>query len=194
MRICLTADSKRSHAYIPAFLVCTSFLDVLACLYAGNLKPKGQKHVMNYARDFMDQDAYPELSVALLWQMFRHKVTHTMQPYGVYDSHSGSKADNPLLDEQRMWVTWRIYASDRKPPIELREDRGVLVKRPPWPTAYTHRCAISLHRLQVDIPNSVLRGNGYLSCLKRDSEAAERFLECMKMIFPPQIPPGGGAE
>lgn len=184
MRICLKADSNRRHAYMPALLTCTSLLDLLACLYAGGLRPKGQKHILKYAQDFMDQRAYPRVSIALLWQMFRHKVAHATQPYGVYDSHSGDKKNNPLRGQRRMWVTWKICASNRSRPIEVIERHGILEERPPWPTPYTHRCTISLYRLKVDVPASVLKHTGYLACLKADSKARAHFRDCMQTIFP----------
>ncbi len=83
-----------------------------------------------------------------------------------------------------MRVTWLIYARDRIPPIQLVQKQGILTQRPPWPTPYTHVCKISLHRLKVDIPGSVLGAGGYLAHIKSNAEAGKRFRKCMKEIFP----------
>jgi hypothetical protein len=58
LRICLTADDDRHHAYFPALITCIGFLDLLSGLYAGKLEGHSLSELKSYAVRFMDAKDY----------------------------------------------------------------------------------------------------------------------------------------
>ena len=87
IKICLTPDENKAHAYFPALMSCISFADLLSGLYAGKLEGQALKELKNYASKFMGAE-YTADRVDVLYQCFRHKVAHLAQPYAVFDTQS----------------------------------------------------------------------------------------------------------
>jgi hypothetical protein len=181
MAICLTPDANSSHAYFPALLTCLSLLDLVSCLNIGDLDPRGMSHVLTFTKAHMAQPEYDDFNVTLLWLMFRHKTTHNSQPYGVFDTYS---RQGTLRSRPRMKITWTVSEGSGAVPILLTSDSGAVNGRSPWPSAYSHRCTISLPLLQRHLEDSVLGEDGYLPSLQRDQRKLDEFARCIETIFP----------
>jgi hypothetical protein len=182
MNICLLADRNKSHAYIPALMECVSLLELFSGLYVGKLKYIGLCGIIDYSNKFLDSNIYTTDRLSVLYEMFRHKIAHLSQPYGVFDTHS---VKNQLWQQQpKRLITWQVNATNRNPPIDIVPTAGTLVNRPPWPVGYTHKCTISIHRLKVDFSRSATGKRGYFEYLKADSQAQQNFETCMLEFFP----------
>jgi hypothetical protein len=105
MAICMTADTKGQHAYFPALMTCTAFLDFLSGLNAGKLHGHGIKDLLIYRNKFMDANRYQHID--LMYIMLRHKIAHLAYPYIVFDTATSTKY--PLNPHRR--VTWKVFAS-----------------------------------------------------------------------------------
>lgn len=180
--ICLTRNADGSHAYMPALMASVSMLELLGGLYLGKLRDIGLRGILEYTCKFMDCTAYTEDRVAVLYELFRHKIAHLGHPYGVFDSHSVSQR-HVLQKYRRRWITWQINASDYKPSIDIRQQSGTLLRDSPWPVPFTHKCYISVRRLSIDIPASVYGNSGYLAYLKACPDARKKFTECMYSFY-----------
>ena len=167
INICLKADSRGRHAYMPGLLACISLLELFSGLYKGSLYPIGLNGIIEYSKKFLDTNIYTEDRLSVLYLAFRHKIAHITQPYGVFKTR----------DNRR--ITWKVAAGRRPLPIEIVDDVGTLYKEPPWPVTHSHRCIVSIYRLKVDIPKSALKTGGYLDFLKTDLDAQDNFKKCM---------------
>ncbi|GAH07630.1 unnamed protein product [marine sediment metagenome] len=156
--ICLKADAKGRHAYMPALMTCISLLELFSGLYAGKLKYIRLIGILDYSKKFMDSNIYSTDRLSVLYEVFRHKIAHITQPYGVFDTHSVN-ADHPLQNYPQKFITWKVNATNRHPPIDIVSEKGALTKSPPWPVNFSHRCTVSVYRLKVDLPKS-MQGNG----------------------------------
>ena len=166
--ICLTQDSQGSHAYMPGLMATISLLELLSGLYTGKVRGIGLPGILEYAHRFLDRNQYTDDRMAVLYELFRHKIAHLSHPYGVFDSHDVARSCI-LRKHQRRWITWQINASDTKPSIQILPTAGTLPKDPPWPINYSHKCKVSLRRLSIDIPRSANATNGFLGYLKTSS-------------------------
>jgi hypothetical protein len=180
--ICLKADTKRRHAYMPALMTCISLLELLSGLYVGKLKHIELSRIIEYSKKFMDTNVYTTDRLSVLYEAFRHKIAHVTQPYGVFDTYSVGKKHQLRSYPQRR-ITWKVNATDRQPPIDIIPEKGTLTKQPPWPVSYSHRCIVSVYRLKVDIPKSALSVGGYLENLATDIKIQENFSKCMLEYF-----------
>lgn len=187
LSICLKADAKGRHAYMPALITCVSLLELLSGLHAGKLWPIGLKGIIEYTKKFMDANVYSTDRLAVLYEGFRHKIAHVTQPYGVFDTDTIANDKQQFLIKGRRLITWRVNATNRYPPIDIVLENGTLTKRSPWPVTYSHRCIVSIYRLKVDIPKSALATGGYLENLKMDIKAQQNFESCMIKFFPKTI-------
>jgi hypothetical protein len=181
MAICLTPDDNGTHAYFPALLASLSLLDLFSCLEAGDLKPRGMKHIIAFCHSHLFQPEYDEFHVTLIWLMFRHKTVHASQPYGTFDTYARQSI---LQKKPRMKVTWKLDESESPHAISLLQDAGDLPQRAPWPCPHTHRLTIYLPQLQHDITQAVDGPKGYRAVLRLDTKALDRFTKCMEEIFP----------
>ena len=80
IRICLTMDRQRRHAYFPALIRCISFADFLGGLHAGDIENHKFSDLWKYAKKFMNAGHYDELRLAILYEGFRHKIAHLSDP------------------------------------------------------------------------------------------------------------------
>ena len=188
MKICLLADRDKRHAYMPALMACISLLELFAGLYSGQLKFIRLDGIIKYSEKFLDSNIYTADKLSILYEMFRHKIAHNTQPYGVFNTHSvGNKCR--LNQQSKRLITWQVNATNRNPPIDIIPKAGNLInmrlgkRRPPWPVSYTHKCTISIHRLKVDFSRSATGKSGYLEHLKADSTAQKNFETCMLEFF-----------
>lgn len=181
--ICLKADKKQRHAYMPALITCISLLELFSGLYAGKLTWIKLDGIIEYSKKFLDTNAYTCDRLAILYEMFRHKIAHLSIPYGVFDTHSVGK-NHILTIAPRRLITWHINATSRNPPIDIYPEKGFLTEQPPWPVNYDHKCKVSIHRLRVDICKSATGTGGYLDNLKSDAKARKHFENCMLNFFP----------
>jgi len=183
VKICLTADTNRTHAYFPALITCMGFADLLSGLYAGNLERHGLNELKKYAARFLNAN-YDDLRLEILYLAFRHKLAHLSFPYAVFNM----AIDRRYTDHKQRRITWTVYASKRAIPIEL-DDRPTpqFLKKSvrPWPVSYDCRALISVPRFQIDIIKSIYGPRGYLHYLQSDLAGRERFAKCMKVLFPP---------
>lgn len=183
IKICLTADASRDHAYFPALLNCIGFLDLLSGLYAGRLEGHGLPELHKYAKRFMNAAHYDPLRLEILYLALRHKLAHLSVPYLVFDT-----ATKPKYSGKRRRITWRVKAGKHKPPIELIEynpPRAIKRSLRPWPVSYDARIVIGLRSFQTDIINSIRGPAGFFSHLKKDAAARAHFAKCMKTLYPP---------
>lgn len=186
--ICLTADETGSHAYFPALITCVSFLELMAGLYTGKAGPTRIEEVWRYAGAFLDRRKYRELYLALLYEGFRHRLAHLGQPPYVFDTSA-----RPTVFPRKMRIAWTVYVRRRRDePFELKRVRKRALTKfsPPWPVPYDHRIIVSINRLRVDLPRSVLGPEGYLESLAAEPSLRRNFARCTREIFPPDPRPG----
>jgi hypothetical protein len=180
IKICLTRDNNKAHAYFPALMSCISFVDLLSGLYAGKLEGHGLKELKNYASKFMGAE-YTAGRVDVLYECFRHKVAHLAQPYAVFDTQS---KPNTFGGQGRRLITWTVRASGPRPPIQIVAQsvpKQILVAATPWPVQYDHRAFVSVRSLASDVEKSAKK---YLRCLATDAAARDNFKKCMVVYFP----------
>ena len=170
--ICLRADERNRHAYMPALIACTWMLELFACLLRGNLEAKGVDRLVKFANSFMNPDHYSETALKVLWNVFRHKVAHVSKPYGVKHIE---KLD---VDGTRGLVTWEVTAYDLEPAIKIAFAPGTISseRRPAWRSGrYTHKCSIHLPTLARDIRCAISGPEGYIQRLREKSNLQENF-------------------
>jgi hypothetical protein len=185
IKICMTGNEKRDHAYFPALITCIGFADLLSGLHAGTIQHHGLAELKAYAACFMNTKHYSALQLTILYECFRHKVAHLSAPYLVFDTLTKAKA---FGGHQRRRVTWTVYATKRSPPIDVIDySTPQPFKRSlrPWPMSYNCRVKISVRSFQIDIIKSIYGPSGYLHHLTLDRAARERFARCMVDIYPP---------
>jgi hypothetical protein len=187
LSICLTAGKGRSHAYFPALMTCIGFADFLSGLYAGKLEGHGLKELKAYATKFMGRSNYGSLELEILYEMFRHKLAHLAYLPAVFDT---AKKRNRFLGQPRRRITWIVYASRRKRPIEIEDltTQRYLRKRkhyPSWDVSYDCIVRISVKHFQTDIIKSVYGNSGFLRALESDPTIRHHFAACMEVYFPP---------
>ena len=117
MAICMTPNVRGQHAYFPALITCIAFADLLSGLYAGNLRHHGRSELERYAGKFMKAD-YTTDRVRVLYEFLRHKIAHLAYPYPVFDTVTKQEV---FPGQPRRRITWTVYASKRKPAIELQD-------------------------------------------------------------------------
>jgi hypothetical protein len=163
-------------------MMCISLLELLSGLFIGKLRYIGLEGIIRYSKEFMDSSTYTDERISILYEMFRHKIAHLTQPYGIFETHSVHQ--NHLLRKypQRR-ITWQVNASNKHPAVDIQPRQGILRNEPPWPVHYTHKCVISLHRLKIDIPRSATSTSGYLARLKIDWQAQKNFAKCMSQFY-----------
>jgi hypothetical protein len=182
--ICMRCDARGHHAYFPALITCIAFADLLSGLYAGTLTKHGLKELKQYAAKFMDPTEYTPIRLEILYEFLRHKVAHLAHPYPVFDTVTKPQV---FRGQPKRRVTWTVYASKRKPAIELVDfatPQWSLKTVRPWPVSYNCRIKISVRSLQIDICKSLFGKSGYLRHLKSDRVAREHFANCMADYFP----------
>jgi hypothetical protein len=184
IRICLTMDHRRRHAYFPALIRCISFADFLGGLHAGNIESHSFRELWEYAKKFMNGANYDELRLAILYEGFRHKIAHLSDPYPVFDTATKPK----VFRGPHRRIAWTVYAGQRTIPIKLvpYPNRTFLKRtRTPWPVCYDHRIEISVRTLANDIVKSIGGPSGYLWHLQSDSAAQKNFERAMQTFFRP---------
>jgi hypothetical protein len=183
MAICMTPNVQGQHAYFPALITCIAFADLLSGLYAGNLRRHGRRELERYAGKFMKAD-YTTDRVRVLYEFLRHKIAHLAYPYPVFDTVT---KQDVFHGKPRRRITWTVYASKRRPAIELQDlsTPQFLVRTiRPWSMAYNCRAKISIRSFQIDIIKSIYGPSGYLRHLLTNQAAQERFAACMKDYYP----------
>lgn len=186
MKICMTPNENKSHAYMPAVMGCASFIELLAGLYAGNLNPVGISNILKFTNQFLDNSEFTEERICLFFAMFRHKVAHVSRPYSIFDSHDVKNSD-PLKTYPQRRFTWKVTASFKNPAIQIIPKLGHLKKsrQPPWKGAsYSHICQINLKRLIRALPDAVTGHKGYLAHLSTDCTLRKNFTKCMDSFYP----------
>ncbi len=180
VRICLTANEERNHAYFPALMTCISYLDFLSGLYAGKVKGHGLNELTQYAQAFMDGTHYNAVNLEILYKCFRHKVAHLAHPYAVFDS----KKNN--IDGPKRLITWTVYASDKVPPIEVEHCGRTKIQKSmtPWDTYYDHRAHVRVRRLMIDAIRSTNGENGYIRYVEQSTTGQDNFVTCMSVFYP----------
>jgi hypothetical protein len=181
--ICMRADARGHHAYFPALITCIAFADRLSGLYAGTLTKHGLKELKKYAAKFMDPTEYTPIRLEILYEFLRHKIAHLAYPYPVFDT-----VTKPLVfrGQPKRRVTWTVYASKRRPAIELVDfatPQFLSKTVRPWSVSYNCRIKISVRGLQIDICKSLLGKSGYLRHLVSDGASREHFAHCMNDYF-----------
>jgi hypothetical protein len=150
-------------------------------LYAGTLR-QGLKELKRYARKFMKAEYTSDSRrLDILYEFLRHKIAHLAHPYPVFDTVTKQKT---FKGQPRRRVTWTVYASKRKPAIEVVDfstPQFLLKTIRPWPISYNCRIKVSIRSLQIDIVRSVSK---YLRHLQSDRHARENFTKYMIDYFP----------
>ena len=180
--ICLKPDANNSHAYFPALITCIAFLDFLSGLHAGKLDGQKLPDLRNYVSQFMDQAAYTDDRLNVLYECFRHKVAHLAHPYVVFDT--ASTRAKTFRGKPRRLITWTVRARGPRPPIDIvlvDPPKQILKAATPWPVVYDHRVTVAIRGFAADITKSILK---YLRFLRADAEARQNFKKCMADYFP----------
>ena len=180
IKICLTPDKNKTHAYFPALMSCISFADLLSGLYAGKLEGYALKELRNYTSKFLGAE-YTADRIDVLYECFRHKVAHLAQPYAVFDTQSKSKT---FGGQGRRLITWTVRASGPRPPIQIVAQSApnqIVGAATPWLVQYDHRAFVSVRSLASDVEKSAQK---YMRCLATDAAARENFKKCMVTYFP----------
>jgi hypothetical protein len=182
IRICLTMDRRRRHAYFPALIRCISFADFLGGLHAGNIESHSLAELQSYARKFMNVAIYDQLRLTILYEGFRHKIAHLSDPYPVFDT--ATKPTKFSAPHRR--IAWTVYAARRHPAINLiryPKDLHLRKTKTPWKVSYDHRIQISLRSFANDIVKSINGPSGYLRHLQSDPSARKNFERAMQKFF-----------
>ena len=156
IKICLTRNKNKAHAYFPALIACICFADFLSGLYAGNLQRHGLQKLKIYAPKFMGA-AYTSDRLDVLYECFRHKVAHLAQPFAVFDTKT--KPDT-FKGQARRLITWTVRARGRRPPIDIvaeRRPKQILRGVTSWPVHGDHRAIVTVRSLATDIEEFVKR-------------------------------------
>jgi hypothetical protein len=183
--ICLTANHKRSHAYMPGLMATLSFLDLLSGLYAGKVEGHNDRHFLDYAKAFMPPGRYNPDELKILYIGFRHKLAHLSHPYFVFDTSRDIR--NRFKGMARKRVAWTICAAPRKQPLELiAYAKRQRMKQQPTPRNiyYDHRIKVSIRSLATDAMKTVRGPNGYLKRLETSPALRARFRKCMSDFYP----------
>jgi hypothetical protein len=184
MAICLRRGGG-SHAYFPALMTSIGFADFLSGLNSGTLEHQHLKELKAYAGRFMNSQNYDTLRLEILYEMFRHKLAHLGYLPVVFDT---ATKPNRFSGQPRRHITWGVYATRRKQPIEVEDltTQQYLTRATyPWHVPYDCRVRISLQHLQIDIIKSIYGPSGYLRALEADSRLRNNFAVCMRYYFPP---------
>jgi hypothetical protein len=184
IRICLTMDRRRRHAYFPALIRCISFADFLGGLHAGDIENHNFRQLREYANKFMNAANYDELRLAILYEGFRHKIAHLSDPYPVFDTATKPR----IFGSPHRRIAWTVYAGQRAIPIKLvpYPERTLLKRtKTPWPVSYDHRIEISLRSFANDIVKSIIGPSGYLHHLESNLCAQKNFERAMQTFFRP---------
>jgi hypothetical protein len=115
--------------------------------------------------------------------MFRHKIAHIAYPYLVFKT-----ADKLIVPRPHRRVVWTVDIYARSKAIRLIDyptPRTLLRTKTPWPVCYTSRIFVSLTALRTDIISSIYGPSGYLTHLRSDPVARQRFARCMNVYAPP---------
>jgi hypothetical protein len=182
IRICLTMDRRRRHAYFPALIRCISFADFLGGLHAGNIENHSLAELQSYAHKFMDRTNYDDLTLSILYEGFRHKIAHLSDPYPVFDT--ATRLKRFVAPHRR--ITWTVYAGKRDTPITMVPyPKPIFLRKTktPWPVSYDHRIHISLRSFANDIIKSINGPSGYIRHLQSDPSARKSFEKAMQKFF-----------
>ena len=76
IKICLTPDKNKAHAYFPALMSCISFADLLSGLYAGKLEGHALKELKTTRANLWVLSTQ-RIAIDVLYECFRHKVAHS---------------------------------------------------------------------------------------------------------------------
>ncbi len=123
---------------------------------------------------------YTTYRIRVLYEYFRHKIAHLAYPYPVSDTVTKAV----FQDQPRRRITWTVYATKRRPAIELEDlpqSRLLRTTLRPWPMSYNCRARVSIRSLQIDITES---SSKYLRHLQKDQAAQEHFAACMREYYP----------
>jgi hypothetical protein len=183
--ICLTSvngpKGKKTHAYMPALLLCFSFIDLLSGLYAGNIRRHGLNDFVRYMKQFTPANRYNDYDLTVLYVGFRHKIAHLSHPYLVLDT-----AKEKQIGGAPKRLAWTICAARRKKPLEIipgKANRTIKSHPTPWPVSYDHVMKISIAALAADARSSLKGPTGYLVALQSDPNIRRRFKKCMREFF-----------
>ena len=111
VKICMTGNEKRDHAYFPALITCIGFLDLLSGLHAGKVDGHGLKDLKKYAARFMNSKNYSPIHLTILYECFRHKIAHLSTPYLVFDTVTKAKAFGGHRHQRRR-ITWTVVRAN----------------------------------------------------------------------------------
>ncbi len=187
--ICLRGNKEQIHAYFPALMSCISFLDLMSGLHAGKLRGQGLPELISYVKTFVDprQTHYTSIRLAIVYEAFRHKLAHLGHPYVVYDTSTMPSTLRSRFNVPQMRLTWTVCKRRRRyMPIEINPQINHLRKTlTPWKIGYDHRVFISIEHIKRDAIQSVTMSGGYLTNLRNNQTARDRFAKCMKEYYPP---------
>lgn len=177
--ICLTdtpaqEEGTVTHAYFPALAACCAFLEYMTGLHRGKLSKIGWDSVDVWASRYLNRAHYPQDTVRVLFDGFRHSVAHRGIATGIWiDRHPHG------APERR--VTWRLTEHGEQPACRLVEDVGELTKDPPWPTPHSHRMHIHLASLAQDLCAGAKR---YAIEVQESEALLMNFRKAMQSLYP----------
>lgn len=155
--VCLTPNARRRHAYMPALLMCMSFLELMSGVRKGNLRGDALKAIQSFRRAFLRDRCYAAPNLEILYIGFRHKIAHLGAPYPVFDTSNEIRLQ--AFGPKR--VTWTIYARGHAGSgallLEHHDQRYLVRTLTPWPVGYDHRLHIRLATLRNDLIAAALR-------------------------------------
>ena len=176
--ICLTADARGNHAFMPGLMTCLSFLDLLSGLYAGNVRSQGLEHFLRFMNAFASAQRYQDYNLRILYVAFRHKLAHLGQPIFVLNT-----ANDTRLKQQSLRLTWRISSDAHEPPLrltKLRRSRLIRNQPIPWRMRVDHYMLISIRTLAGD---AIDMSRAYLERLEAEPDLWKGFQSCMREFY-----------
>lgn len=165
----------KTHAYMPALITCISYLEYMASLYTGSFDATAQSKVNQYSRIFLDKNEYSTENIRILYKVFRNPIAHRGIPSGIVKDQK----DNVIRR-----ITWKIYVRPEAKAINIKKEKGVLKRDPPWEVSYSHRGIVSIGRLWRDLVYSVEGNQGFIDCLKVDMKRLDNFYKIMRILYP----------
>ncbi|MEW5704729.1 MAG: hypothetical protein AB1781_09130 [Pseudomonadota bacterium] len=178
-------------AYFPALMTLVGFIEMLGCLYEGNLCGR-KKIFLQYAKKYMwlekEVTEYEE-ALDILYETLRHKVAHLSHPYYVTrfpDPDKQKKGNSKKLNKDPKRITWEVgFYEDRLQTLTLiptgKEKLSIPAPGLPWDVYYDHLLRVDITSFANHAVASVSR---YFDDLKRERILQEKFEKCMQTYYP----------
>ena len=173
-------------AAFPAVLTCMIYLELLTCLYTGNVKSPDPK---KYTKQFMGYD--PGMT-DLIYLLFRNNIAHFGLPSVIVTKREINIPTARLRIPKGKHVAWAVSLGTPDDHMTLNTFHGPEETIPgrdtPWVTRVDYQVEIEIQKFLIDLTKSVFGPSGYLDALKagKTGELRAHFKYVIKHLFPPR--------